>query len=76
MLWVPEHCRDFLIIEIDSTQSTETEWENMFMLKQSSSDWLKGRLDKGTYFDMLDACGINPFEFVGKVETHVELLIR
>lgn len=76
MLWVPEHCRDFLIIEIDSSQSTETEWENMFMLNQASSDWLRGRLDTGTYFDMLDHCGIEPFSFVGKVETHVELLTR
>lgn len=76
MLWTPAETRDFLIIEIDPNQSTETEWENMFMLNAASNDWLKGRLDTGTYFDMLDACGIEPFSFVGKVEKHVFLLTR
>lgn len=74
-LWTPSHCNDFLLVEIDASQSTETEWENMFMLNRAANDWLKGRLDTGTYFDMLDHCEIDPFEFVGKVETHVLLLL-
>lgn len=76
MLWTPKTTNEFLIVEIDPSQSTETEWENMFMLNAAANDWLKGRLDTGTYFDMLDACGIEPFSFVGKVEKHVSILTR
>lgn len=76
MLWVPEHLADTLTVTIDGSQSTETDWEGMMMVNQAAVDWLKGKLDTGTYFDILEHVGIDPLGFVQPVESHVELLLK
>lgn len=40
----------------------------MLLINQSGVDWLKGRLDTGTYFDVLEQFGIDPIAFIKPVE--------
>lgn len=74
MLWLPERASDLLLVTIDPSQSHDTEWEGMMIVNQAANDWLAGRLDTGTYFDMLEHVGIDPFNFVRPFENYVENL--
>lgn len=70
-LWLPEHLGDLLLVTIDPSQSSDADWEGMMMVNQAANDWLRGRLDTGTYFDMLEHVGIDPLSFVQPVENYV-----
>lgn len=74
MLWLPEHAGELLLVTIDAFQSTNAEWEGMMMVNQAAYDWLKGKLDTGTYYDMLEHVGIDPLSFVQPFENHVKNL--
>jgi hypothetical protein len=76
MLWIPDHLADTLTVTIDPSQSTDADWEGMMMVNQAAIDWLKGNLDTGTYFDMLEYVGVDPLGFVQPVENHVDLLLQ
>lgn len=69
-LWLPDSASEFLVVTVDS-EAGETDWEGMFLLNQAATDWLAGKLDTGTYFDMFEHFGINPLEFVKPVEEYV-----
>lgn len=73
-LWLPERLGDLFLVTIDPSQSGDADWEGMMMVNQAANDWLKGKLDTGTYFDMLEHVGINPLNFVQPVENYVEIL--
>ncbi|WP_414576939.1 hypothetical protein [Anabaena sp. CCY 9402-a] len=63
-LILPEDFRDLLMV----TACDERDINGMITINQSSADWLTGRLDTGTYFDVLDHFGIDPFIHVNPVE--------
>ena len=75
LLWVPPNISDLLTVSIDGDADDST-FGGMQVINAAASQWLTGQLDTGTYFDLLDAYGINPIEFVGEVEDHVTLLLR
>jgi hypothetical protein len=74
-LWIPPHIGDLLVVTVD-TEASDADFEEMLLVNQAANDWLYGRLDTGTYFDILDHVGIDPLGFVGEVEEHLELLIK
>jgi hypothetical protein len=73
-LWVPDSASELLVVTVDE-RASELDFEGMLLVNQAAVDWLHGRLDTGTYFDMLDHVGIDPLGFVGEVEQHVQLLM-
>ncbi|OCQ98959.1 hypothetical protein BCD64_23255 [Nostoc sp. MBR 210] len=73
-LWVPPHLGELLVVTVDA-EASETDFEGMLLVNQAANDWLYGRLDTGTYFDMLDHVGIDPLGFTGEVEEHINLLV-
>jgi hypothetical protein len=64
ILLLPEDCRDLLMV----SAGNERDIAGMLTINQASSDWLAGNLDAGTYFDVLDHFGIDPFLHVNPVE--------
>lgn len=75
LLWLPPDLSDFLTVSVD-IQADATIIAGMHVINKAASDWVNGNLDDYTYFELLDHYGINPLEFVGEVEEHIELLIR
>jgi hypothetical protein len=73
-LWVPPHVGDLLIVTVD-TDASDADFEGMLLVNQAADDWLTGKLDTGTYLDILDEVGIDPLGFIAEVEEHVDLLI-
>lgn len=59
-----EDCRDLLMVSAADSRSIE----GMIIINQASANWLGGQLDTGTYFDVLDHFGINPYLHVEPVE--------
>lgn len=70
-IWVPDNARDLLLVTIDLTQSGETEWEGMLLVNSAAGDWVNGRIDTGTYMDILESVGINPDSFIKEAERYV-----
>ncbi|MDZ8090186.1 MAG: hypothetical protein RMY16_32225 [Nostoc sp. DedQUE12b] len=64
ILLLPEDYRDLLMV----SAGNERDITGMLTVNQASSDWLVGKLDTGTYFDVLDHFGIDPFLHVNPVE--------
>ncbi|MBD2416091.1 hypothetical protein FACHB389_35540 [Nostoc calcicola FACHB-389] len=64
ILLLPEDYRDLLMV----SAGNEGDIAGMITINQASSDWLVGNLDTGTYFDVLDNFGIDPFLHVNPVE--------
>jgi hypothetical protein len=71
MIWVPEHAGELLLVTIDSRHSEDSEWNGMMLVNQGAYDWLAGKIDTGTYFDMLDQIGIDPIRYVGEFENYL-----
>jgi hypothetical protein len=59
-----EDYREFLTVSVSESKSIP----GMILINQSASDWLGGRLDTGTYFDILEHFGINPELFIQPLE--------
>jgi hypothetical protein len=74
-LWTPPHVGDLLVVTVDA-EASEADFEGMLLVNQAANDWLHGRLDTGTYFDILDHVGIDPLGFVAEVEEHLELISK
>lgn len=74
-LWLPEHAGELLVVTIDPSQSGDTEWDGMMLINQAAFDWLNGKLDTGTYFDMLEHVGVSPDAFVGEVEDYINYVV-
>lgn len=55
---------------IDADDAT---FKAMLALNQGALDFVEGRLDTGTYLDMLDEFGVEPEEFLHNIETKVGL---
>lgn len=70
-LWLPESAGEYLSVSIAPSQSGETEWSGMILTNQAGFDWVEGKLDTGTYFDVLESVGIDPVSFVGTAEDYV-----
>ncbi|MDJ0737884.1 MAG: hypothetical protein QNJ47_28135 [Nostocaceae cyanobacterium] len=64
ILYLPNDFCDLLMV---STNEPEI-FDGMIAINQASGQWLQGQLDTGTYFDILDHFGIDPFAFVHPVE--------
>lgn len=75
LLWIPPSVSDLLTVSVDGNADDAT-IQGMNIINFAANDWLTGKIDTGTYFDLLDHFGINPLEFVGEVEDHVSLLLR
>jgi hypothetical protein len=61
---LPDDYRDLLMVSTCDSRDVN----GMIMINQSSTDWLTGKLDTGTYFEVLDHFGIDPLLFVRPVE--------
>lgn len=70
-LWLPDSAGEYLSVSICPAQSGETEWQGMTLINQAAFDWPEGKLDTGTYFDMLESVGLDPIFFVGTAEQYV-----
>ncbi|MDZ8086511.1 MAG: hypothetical protein RMY16_13280 [Nostoc sp. DedQUE12b] len=62
-LLLPDY-RDLLMVSSGDERSIK----GMVTINQASADWLASRIDTGTYFDVLDHFGIDPFSHLNPVE--------
>jgi hypothetical protein len=62
-LLIPEDPRDLLFVSVQGSDI-----QGMLTINQAGADWLTGKIDTGTYFDILDEYGIDPFDHVEPVE--------
>jgi hypothetical protein len=63
---MPEHAGELLCVFVDKDVD-DFHFQGMLEVNAKSFDWLDGRLDTGTYFDILEHYGISPLEFVEPV---------
>lgn len=75
LLWVPPDISDLLTVSVDG-EADNSIVQGMDVINSAASEWLAGRMDDYTYFELLNHYGIDPFGFVGEVEEHMALLIR
>ncbi|MBO1058986.1 MAG: hypothetical protein HEQ27_21765 [Dolichospermum sp. JUN01] len=61
---IPDDPRDFLFVSVQN----ERDIQGMLTMNQAGADWLTGKIDTGTYFDILDQYGVDPFDHVEPVE--------
>jgi hypothetical protein len=59
-IYVPENISDLLEVEVDSN-CTDSEFEGMILVNNSSQQFLDNELDLDTYLDILDSVGIDPY---------------
>lgn len=63
-LWYPPSLADLLCVDID-TQADDTQFQNMLVANQATVDWLGGKLDTGTYLDIVEqTMEEDPIDFV------------
>ncbi|MBE9210509.1 hypothetical protein IQ244_29205 [Nostoc sp. LEGE 06077] len=60
----PTDYRDLLMVSAADTRDID----GMIIINQASANWLTGKMDTGTYFDVLDHFGIDPYAHVNPVE--------
>jgi hypothetical protein len=65
-LWLPEYAGEILCVTVEG-EADDFDFEGMLKINASAFDWLDGKLDTGTYFDILDHYGVDPIEFVEPV---------
>jgi len=56
--------RDLLFVSVQDKRDIQ----GMLTMNQAAADWLTGKIDTGTYFDILDQYGVDPFNHVEPVE--------
>ena len=56
--------RDLLFVSVQDKRDIQ----GMLIINQAGADWLTGKIDTGTYFDILDQYGVDPFDHVEPVE--------
>lgn len=74
-LWLPPDLSDLLTVSVPA-QADDSYFEAMAVINGAASKWLAGEMDDYTYFELLDHYEINPYEFVGEVEEHLETIMR
>lgn len=74
-LWQPDDLLDLLSVDCDG-ESTDSDFQGMILINKTGRLWLNGDADTEFYFDVLAQFGIDPIEFVGEVDEHIDLLIR
>lgn len=65
-LWMPDYAGELLCVTVDKDVD-DFHFQGMLEINAKVFDWLKGDLDTGTYFDILEHYGIPPLEFVEPV---------
>lgn len=75
LLWVPSDISDLLTVSVEGHADDST-IQGMQVINGAASQWLTGKLDDYTYFELLDHYGVEPLVFVGEVEDHMALLMR
>lgn len=75
LLWVPSDISDLLTVSVDG-QADDSTAKGMLVINGAANQWLAGKMDDYTYFELLDHYNIDPFGFVGEVEEHMALLMR
>ncbi|MCC5641235.1 hypothetical protein LC593_36635, partial [Nostoc sp. CHAB 5844] len=61
---LPNDLQDLLMVSAGDPRDID----GMIIINQASTNWLVGKLDTGTYFDILDHYGIDPYAHVNPVE--------
>lgn len=61
---LPDDYRDLLMVSATDTRDVQ----GMLTINQAGADWLQGRMDTGTYFEVLDHFGVDPFTHIRPVE--------
>jgi hypothetical protein len=74
-LHCPDDLLDLLCVDIDGN-ATDSEFQSMILVNKTGRLWLNGDVDTEFYFDVLAEFGVDPVEFVGEVNEHIDLLIR
>lgn len=64
ILVLPADYRDLLMVSAEDNRDID----GMIIINQAGADWLMGRMDTGTYFDVLDHYKINPYQHVQPIE--------
>jgi hypothetical protein len=75
LLWIPKDIGDLLTVSV-SCDADDSTAQGMLVVNAAAEKWLRGEIDDTYYFDLLAQYGIQPNEFVGEVEDHVQLLMR
>jgi hypothetical protein len=75
LLWIPQDVGDLLTVSVAGNADDSTA-QGMLTINAAADKWLRGEIDDTYYFDLLAQYGIQPNEFVGEVEEHVQLLMR
>lgn len=70
LLWVPSDISDLLTVSVD-INADEATCKGMQIINSAASQWISGKMDDYTYFELLDHYGIDPLGFVGEVEEHM-----
>lgn len=66
MVWTPPTLADALCIQCEIGAGEEA-IDNMVIVNAASVDWTGGRLDTGTYLDIVEATlEIDPLDFLGE----------
>ncbi len=64
---IPDDPTDLLFVSAQD----ERDIQGMFTINQAGANWLTGKIDTATYFDILDQYGVDPFDHVEPVENLV-----
>lgn len=66
MIWTPPSLADALCVQCEIGAGDDA-IDNMVIANAASVDWVCGRLDTGTYLDIVEAkLEIDPLDFVGE----------
>lgn len=75
-LWLPEDLAELYAVTIPPN-STESEVSTMLRLNSAGADWVDGRLDTGTYQDILEDAGFkDPNYYLESTENFLDRLVR
>lgn len=75
LIWCPEDFRELITIDVDG-QADDAEFNRMMAVNGAANDWLNGKLDNYTYFELLDHYGIEPIDFIGEAEYRLSQAMR
>ena len=71
-LHLPDYAGEILCVSV-AADADDFAFDGMIQTNQASFDWVEGRLDTGTYFEVLDHYGIDPLTFVQPIEQLLHL---
>lgn len=75
-LWLPEDLAELYAVTIPR-DSTESETNTMLRINTAAGDWVDGRLDTGTFQDILEDAGFDdPDYYLESTENFLDRLVR